>query len=85
MAVPNDISKNETQHPLHPYYPLEVEITGYLANEWGVPQLLGTFFGGLAVLFTATYFVVKRVRPSLNGYELLTIMWFVLSKCLGRY
>lgn len=82
MAHPIDMLNNAThiKHPLHPYYPLEVEITGYLANEWGVPQLLGTFFGGLTVLFTATYLVAKRVRPSLNGYELLTIMWFVLCK-----
>ncbi|KAK4997849.1 hypothetical protein LTR66_002809 [Elasticomyces elasticus] len=63
----------------HPYYPLGVEIVDYAANEWSVPVLLGVFFGGLAVLFYATYLVVKRVHPQMRGSEMVTIMWFVLS------
>ncbi|KAK4900755.1 hypothetical protein LTR28_001384, partial [Elasticomyces elasticus] len=58
----------------HPYYPLGVEIVDYAANEWSVPVLLGVFFGGLAVLFYATYLVVKRVHPQMRGSEMVTIM-----------
>jgi cholestenol delta-isomerase len=44
-----------------------------------VLELLGTFFSACTVLFTATYFVARRVQPNLSGSELITIMWFVLS------
>jgi len=82
MVLPLDIAANASKisNPLHPYYPLEVEITGYLANEWPVLTLLSLFFGGCAVLFYATYLVVKKIQPGLRTSELFTIMWFVLSK-----
>lgn len=82
MALPLDIAKNATKisHPPHPYYPLEVEITGYLANEWPVLTLLSIFFAGCTILFSATYVVVKKIHPRLSKGELFTIMWFVLSK-----
>ncbi|KAF2143318.1 uncharacterized protein K452DRAFT_225394 [Aplosporella prunicola CBS 121167] len=69
----------------HPYYPLEVEIVGYLANDWTVPHLLGAFATGCAVIFAATYLVTKRVRPALPTSELLTIMWFVLCGCIHLF
>lgn len=75
----SDIAGNASKIALHPYYPLEVEITGYMANEWSVPLLLGVFFGGCAVLFSATYVVVKKLHPSMPKSELFTVMWFVLS------
>lgn len=87
MAHPVDAVMNASSkisHPPHPYYPLEVEITGYLANEWPVLTLLTMFFGGCAILFSATYVVVKRVHPGLRTPELFTIMWFVLSKAFIR-
>ena len=33
--------------PLHPYYPLEAEIVGYLANEHSVIKLLVCFGGSI--------------------------------------
>ena len=70
--------------PPHNYYPLGVEIAGYLANERSVPHLLTLFFGGCAVLFGFTYVVVKRVHPRLRTSELFTLMWFVLSMILSH-
>ena len=67
-------------NPIHPYYPLDVEIAGYLANRWGVPTLLGIFFGGLAVIFYTTHVLVKKRNPQMPRRELLTVMWFVLCK-----
>ena len=69
-------------YPPHPYYPLEINIAGYLANEWGVLTLLGTFSAGCALIFTFTYLIVTRVRQTLPTSELLTILWFVLSGCI---
>lgn len=80
-ALPMDIPFNGSKisHPPHPYYPLEVEITGYLANEWSVPVLLGIFFAGCAILFSSTYIVIKRVHPTMPRGEMWAVMWFVLS------
>lgn len=82
MALPLDIATNASKiaHPPHPYYPLEVEITGYLANEWSVPALLGAFAGGCSVIFGLTYLIIKRVQPRMPAHEVFTVMWFVLSK-----
>ncbi|KAL1302725.1 hypothetical protein AAFC00_003079 [Neodothiora populina] len=81
MALPLDIPANKSKiaHPPHPYYPLEVEITGYLANEWSVPALLGAFSTGCAVIFGMTYIIIRRVQPRMPVHEVLTVMWFVLS------
>jgi len=63
----------------HPYYPLEVEIASYLANEWSVPVLLGTFSTVCAVILVGTLLGVNKVHPQLPGCEKAAIWWFVLS------
>ena len=80
MENVNRIELNATKipHPPHPYYPLGIEIVGYLANEWSTLHLLLTFFSGCAVIFTVTTLLVKKVRPNLPQSELLTLLWFVL-------
>lgn len=70
---------------IHPYFPLDAQIPGYAANEWSVPALLGVFFGVCTALFTATYFLAKRIQPTLRSGELLTIMWFVLSGAIHLF
>ncbi|PVI00157.1 EBP-domain-containing protein [Periconia macrospinosa] len=64
--------------PLHPYYPLEATIVGYVANKWNTLELCSLFAAGCAVIFAVTYLIVKRVRPSLPLSDLTTILWFVL-------
>jgi cholestenol delta-isomerase len=77
MAAPiAPIAKNST--PLHPYYPLEAEVVGYLANEWNTFELCALFAAGCSVIFTATYLVTKRLRPQVSMSDLITVMWFVL-------
>ncbi|KAF2843755.1 EBDP4, emopamil-binding protein [Patellaria atrata CBS 101060] len=65
--------------PPHPYYPLEIQIAGYLANEWGVPTLLFLFASGCTAIFSVAYIVATRIRPQISTPDLITIMWFVLS------
>src|ERR1700761_6579616 len=72
------VTASKMASPLHPYYPTEIEIVGYLANTMSVPMLLASFAGGCAVIFSITYLIVKRVRPSTSNGELATILWFVL-------
>ena len=66
--------------PVHPYYPLEVEIASYLANEWSVTVLLGTFSTVCAVIVLGTQLVVNKAHPHLPGCEKAAIWWFVLCK-----
>lgn len=69
----------------HPYYPLEVEIVGYLANKWGTVELLTIFTAGLVAIFSATYAMVKRLRPNASTGDLSAIMWFVLCGCIHSF
>lgn len=64
--------------PLHPYYPLEAEIVGYLANEWNTLELVSMFAAGCTAIFAVTFVVVKRLRPLVSTSDLATVMWFVL-------
>ncbi|KAF2749403.1 EBDP4, emopamil-binding protein [Sporormia fimetaria CBS 119925] len=64
--------------PVHPYYPIEAEIVGYLANEWDTLTLLFAFAGGCTAIFSVTYMIVKRLRPNVSYSDLATVMWFVL-------
>lgn len=64
----------------HPYYPLELEIVSYLANEWSVPTLLGVFAGVCATILFATLAIVNKVHPNLRGSDKAAIWWFVLCE-----
>ncbi|KAJ5038450.1 uncharacterized protein L3040_007309 [Drepanopeziza brunnea f. sp. 'multigermtubi'] len=63
----------------HPFYPLEVEIAAYLANEMTMEMLLGIFTAGIATIILGTRFVVDRAHPMLPTKEKLAIWWFVIS------
>jgi cholestenol delta-isomerase len=71
---------NSSSITSHPYYPLEVEIASYLANEWSVPALLGTFAGVCSIVLLATLLIVNKVHPNLKGTEKAAIWWFVLCE-----
>jgi hypothetical protein len=62
----------------HPFYPLEVEIANYLANEWSMEVLLTIFTAVCASIFLGTKYMVNRVHPHLPSGEKAAIWWFVL-------
>ncbi|KAI9810091.1 MAG: hypothetical protein M1827_006702 [Pycnora praestabilis] len=66
-------------YPLHPFYPQEAKIVGYLANEWSVAVLLGTFALGIAVIIGLVSIAMKRLHPHLQRSEKAAILWFVIS------
>ena len=66
-------------HPPHPYYPIEAQLVGYLANEWSVLTLLAVFAGGWAAILGATLALVTYIRPKMGNADKLAILWFVLS------
>jgi cholestenol delta-isomerase len=69
----------------HPYYPIEKEIVGYLANKWGTLELVLMFSAGCVAIFSVTYTIVKRLRPNASTGDLATIMWFVLCGCIHSF
>jgi cholestenol delta-isomerase len=62
----------------HPFYPLEVEIANYLANEWPMEVLLTLFTVVCSTIFFGTKFIVNKVHPHLPWAEKAAIWWFVL-------
>ena len=73
------VALNATHLP-HPFYPIEANIVGYLANQWSVATLLGLFASGWVVILGTTLALVQRHNPKLRSMEKATILWFVLSK-----
>lgn len=64
----------------HPFYPVEANIVGYLANEATVLQLLGTFGAGCIVVLSLTLALVKGHNPNLPAKEKAAVLWNVLSR-----
>ncbi|KZF24081.1 EBP domain-containing protein [Xylona heveae TC161] len=83
MEAIANITRLET--PVHPYYPLEIQIVGYVANQLSVPHLLVSFAAGCAAIFSITTVIVTKIRPHLPRSELLTVLWFVLSGCIHLF
>lgn len=69
---------NATSAVPHPYYPLGVEIVGYLANEWNTLELVSMFAAGCAVIFSVTYAILMKTRPNASNSDVAIMMWFVL-------
>jgi hypothetical protein len=69
----------------HHYYPLEVEIANYLANEWSVPVLLGIFAAVCASIVIGTVVVVDRAHPNLPKVEKAAIWWFVICEFCSAF
>lgn len=67
----------------HPYYPLEVEIASYLANELSVPVLLALFATVCSTVLLAAQFVVNKMHPNLRTVEKASIWWFILCMSLN--
>ena len=76
----SNITKLAQDAPLHPFYPLEANIVGYLANEWSVPKLLGVFFAGCAVELAITLLIVNRFNPTLKKGDKAALLWFVVCE-----
>ncbi|KIX07311.1 uncharacterized protein Z518_01964 [Rhinocladiella mackenziei CBS 650.93] len=65
--------------PLHPFYPSEIEIVNFIANDMTVLQLLAAFGSGCAVILSATWFLVSTVAPGLKAKDRIMVLWFCLT------
>ena len=83
VELPNmgyKLTDTMTAHPPHPFYPLGVEIVGYLANRWGTLILLGIFAAGCVVILGSTWVIVTKGSPHLRKSDKWAILWFILCK-----
>ncbi|KAH6681763.1 EBDP2, emopamil-binding protein [Halenospora varia] len=69
----------------HLYYPPDVQIASYLANEWSMQILLTAFSALCAMILLGTLTIVNRVHPNLPGTEKAAIWWFVLSGAIHLF
>lgn len=64
----------------HPFYPLEANVVGYLANELSVPALLASFALGCAIILGGTLVLLRQNKPLLRATDKAIVLWFMLSK-----
>ncbi|PQE15422.1 ebp domain-containing protein [Rutstroemia sp. NJR-2017a BVV2] len=64
----------------HPYYPLDVKLSGeYVENDWSVSFLI-TAFGALwTLVLGVTLVAVRRVNRRLSAADQGLVLWFVLT------
>lgn len=76
---------NATESPLealHPFFPLGVVLSDYVANTINGPLLVGYFAAGSAAILTTAYAIVSHVNPNLSGKNIWTALWFTLCGCI---
>ncbi|KAF4835018.1 3-beta-hydroxysteroid-Delta(8),Delta(7)-isomerase [Colletotrichum tropicale] len=64
--------------PLHPYFPLDAPLKGYVENKLGALALCSTFAAGTIAILAPTYNIIRRTNPRLSNGEVATALWFVL-------
>ncbi|KIW88191.1 uncharacterized protein Z519_11302 [Cladophialophora bantiana CBS 173.52] len=64
--------------PIHPYYPTEIEIVNFAANEMSVPELLAAFATGCTIILSLTWFLTSSLAPRLRVVDKVIALWFCL-------
>jgi hypothetical protein len=69
---------------LHPYYPEGSKISGdvFVANDWGVLELISAFAAGWAVILGTTSLIVKKINPALKRSDQALVWWFMLCELM---
>lgn len=67
----------------HPFYPTDLILTDYVANESSTIKLLPTFFGFCALVLITTYLVARAYNPKRSRTELACVAWFLFSESDG--
>ncbi len=81
-ATMDSVISNATKlvQPPHPFYPLEANIVGYLANQYSTITLLGIFAAGCTAILGMTHLLVGKTNPRLPSGEKAVILWFILCE-----
>jgi hypothetical protein len=85
-AVPSPLAEPvHVLQPIHPFYPVGVEVANFIANDKTVVQLLATFAIGCAAVLGATWLLAGRLAPRLKATDKAAVLWFCLSKDNCRF
>lgn len=74
--IPTDNSMPEGQVTPHPYYPRNLSLPGYRPNRVPLTELLGLFFGLVAIALISTWILAGRFNK--RGADRVVICWFVV-------
>lgn len=66
----------EGQVTPHPYYPRNLSLPGYRPNRVPLTELLGLFFGLVAIALISTWILAGRFNK--RGADRVVICWFVV-------
>lgn len=64
----------------HPYYPLDSDLVGYVANTWTVGGVFAVFTTGVVTVMTIARVITKRVNPTLRPRDRWLAAWFMVCK-----
>lgn len=65
----------------HPFYPLDVKLSGeYVENDWSVSFLISAFGALWTLVLGVTLIAVRRVNHTLGAVDQGLVLWFILSK-----
>ncbi|KAJ9504190.1 hypothetical protein LTR99_005881 [Exophiala xenobiotica] len=79
-AVPSPLAEPvHVLQPIHPFYPVGVEVANFIANDKTVVQLLATFAVGCAAVLGATWLLAGRLAPRLKATDKAAVLWFCLT------
>lgn len=62
---------------LHPYWPLDANLTDYVPNTMSVSALLGSFALATLVVISLTSTVLQRHSSRLSRQDKILTAWFV--------
>lgn len=78
-SKPAPVVETTIPDPLHPFYPLGVEIANYVANDQNALELLAKFLSGWVVILGVTWWAVGKYSPQVGKLDKTIMLWFVLS------
>lgn len=67
-----------THHHHHPYYPLDLELPGYVPMTLNFEYILGVFFAAVAAVFILTW-LVAGTRRHLSPGDKVVASWFMVT------
>ena len=80
FQTPSHTAPKPRAMPLHPFYPVDLQMPGYMANTKEALELLVSLMSGLLVILSAIWLSTSRLSPRLLISDKLTIMWFALCE-----
>ncbi|KAI1816771.1 3-beta-hydroxysteroid-Delta(8),Delta(7)-isomerase [Poronia punctata] len=73
-----NLTTGDLGSPVHPYYPLGVEIPGYVAKVLSTQEILAIFSVTCTAILLPTWLYFRHARRDVSTGDALTAIWFVL-------